>query len=83
MNFGNSILNREYLGEEMNTLPKAVGCNKLQYMLSDRPRSLTIWLDSKEAAQFLMVSVPMLRNMVSNGQVPHYKLGRRNRYRQD
>jgi excisionase family DNA binding protein len=41
------------------------------------------WLDSNEAAQFLKVSVPMLRNMTSNGQIPYYKLGRRNRYRVD
>ncbi|MFN8846388.1 MAG: helix-turn-helix domain-containing protein [Bdellovibrionales bacterium] len=52
-------------------------------MLSPSPRSLTIWLDSIEAARFLKVSVPMLRNMTSNGQIPFYKLGRRNRYRAD
>lgn len=46
-------------------------------------RSLTIWMDSREAAQFLRISVPMLRNMASNGQLPFYKLGRRNRYRRD
>ena len=47
-------------------------------------RSLTSeWLDSREAAQYLKVSEPMLRNMASNGQVPFYKLGRRNRYRKD
>ena len=46
--------------------------------------SLTFfWLDSREAAQFLKVSVGMLRNMASNGQVPYYKLGRSNRYRRD
>jgi excisionase family DNA binding protein len=38
------------------------------------------WLDSKEAAAFLKMSVETLRNLVSNGQVPYYKLGRRNRY---
>lgn len=39
------------------------------------------WLDSAEAAEFLRIGVPSLRNMTSNGQVIHYKLGRRNRYR--
>jgi excisionase family DNA binding protein len=38
------------------------------------------WLDSEQAATFLKVSVETLRNFVSNGQVPYYKFGRRNRY---
>lgn len=46
--------------------------------------SLTIeWLNSEEAAGFLRISVKALRNMTSNGQLPFYKLGRRNRYRKD
>lgn len=36
--------------------------------------------DSEEAAQFLRISVASLRNMASNGVIPYYKLGRRNRY---
>lgn len=46
-------------------------------------RSLTTeeWLDSAEAAAYLKVSLGALRNMTSNGQVPFYKMGRRNRYR--
>lgn len=53
-------------------------------MVATGPSSLTSeWLDSREAAQYLKVSEPMLRNMASNGQVPFYKLGRRNRYRKD
>ncbi len=39
------------------------------------------WLDSTEAASYLGLSVGSLRNMTSNGHIPHYKLGRRNRYR--
>lgn len=39
------------------------------------------WLDSVQAAAYLKVSVGALRNMTSNGQIPFYKLGRRNRYR--
>jgi excisionase family DNA binding protein len=54
---------------------------------SDEPssdRSLKIeWLTTEEAANFLRISVKALRNMASNGQVPFYKLGRRNRYRKD
>lgn len=47
------------------------------------PRSLTTeeWLDSVEAAVYLKVSLGALRNMTSNGQVPFYKMGNRNRYR--
>ncbi len=39
------------------------------------------WLDTVEAAKFLRVSVATLRNMTSNGLIPYYKLGRRNRYK--
>lgn len=38
------------------------------------------WLNHEEAAAYLRLSPGALRNLVSNGQVPHYKLGRRNRY---
>ncbi|MES2770227.1 MAG: helix-turn-helix domain-containing protein [Bdellovibrionota bacterium] len=41
------------------------------------------WLDTTESAEFLRVSIKSLRNMTSNGQIPFYKLGRRNRYRKD
>lgn len=43
----------------------------------------TEWLNSEEAANFLRISVKALRNMTSNGQLPFYKLGRRNRFRKD
>lgn len=46
------------------------------------PRSLTIeWLTTKQAAEYLCLSKGAFLNMVSNGQIPFYKLGRRNRYR--
>ena len=41
------------------------------------------WMDSETAAEYLSISVPVLRNLTSNGQIPFYKLGRRNRYRKD
>lgn len=46
-------------------------------------RSLTTeeWLDSVEAAAYLKVTLGALRNMTSNGQLPFYKVGNRNRYR--
>lgn len=39
------------------------------------------WLTTKEAATILRITEQALRNMTSNGKVPYYKLGRRNRYR--
>jgi excisionase family DNA binding protein len=39
------------------------------------------WLSTVEAAAYLRLSVGSLRNMTSNGQIPYYKLGGRNRYR--
>lgn len=50
------------------------------------PSSFSIeyeWLNTTDAATYLRISVGSLRNMTSNGQVPHCKLGRRNRYRKD
>ena len=38
------------------------------------------WLTTEEAAEYLKISPGSLRNMTSNGQVPFYKLARRNRY---
>ena len=40
-----------------------------------------VWLTTEEAAEYLRVSVGALRNMVSYGQVPYYKLMGRNRYK--
>lgn len=41
------------------------------------------WLRSEEAASYLKISVKTLMNLTSNGKIPFYKLGRRNRYRKD
>lgn len=38
------------------------------------------WLTTREAAEYLRIPYGSLKNMTSNGEVPHYKLGRRNRY---
>lgn len=37
-------------------------------------------LTTEEAASFLKISVGTLRNLTSNGHIPYYKFGRRNRY---
>lgn len=38
------------------------------------------WLTTVEAAEYFKLSVGSFRNLVSDGHIPHYKLGRRNRY---
>lgn len=38
------------------------------------------WLTTEEAAAYLRLSVGAFRNLTSDGHIPHYKLGRRNRY---
>lgn len=60
--------------------PRKIG---LQVYTQEGPRSLTTeeWLDSVEASVYLKVSLGALRNMTSNGQIPFYKMGKRNRYR--
>jgi excisionase family DNA binding protein len=40
-----------------------------------------VWMTTSEAASYLRVSEASLRNMSSNGSIPYYKLGRRNRYK--
>ncbi len=40
------------------------------------------WLTTIEAAAFLKISPKCLLNLTSNGKIPHYKFGRRNRYRE-
>lgn len=48
------------------------------------PSSLKFdWMDSREAADFLRISLATLRNLTSAGTVPFYKLGRRNRFRRE
>ena len=39
-----------------------------------------IWLTSKQAANYLQISVKSLFNLTSSGKIPYYKLDRRNRY---
>lgn len=41
------------------------------------------WFTSSEAADYLGISTRTLMNLTSNGKVPYYKFGRRNRYQKD
>lgn len=48
------------------------------------PKSLfnnLIWMNSTEASTYLRVSTGSLRNMVSQGQIRSYKLGKRLRFK--
>lgn len=60
-------------------------CHKEEFSLGIKPETSSLitqeWLTTEEAARYLGLSVGSLRNMASNGNVPYYKLGRRNRYR--
>ncbi|MCB0413375.1 MAG: helix-turn-helix domain-containing protein [Bdellovibrionales bacterium] len=38
------------------------------------------WFTTEEAAEYLRISPASLRNMTSNGLMPYYKIGKRNRY---
>lgn len=42
-----------------------------------------IWLNSKEAAQYLRVSPEALRVLVYRGVIKPYKLGRRSRFKRE
>ena len=53
--------------------------NKIEYMTMPCNEN-TKWLTTEEAAAFLKIDKGTLLNFVSNGMVPYYKLGRRNRY---
>lgn len=39
-----------------------------------------IWLTTQEAADFLRISAKSLLNLTSNGRIPYFKFGRRNRF---
>lgn len=41
------------------------------------------WMSTEEAASYLRISVKSLRNLTSNGKIPHYKFFKLNRYRKD
>ena len=62
-----------------------VRCNPSQSVTADHSSLTTYlnepeWLDAREAATYLRLTLGAVRNMTSNGQLPHYKLGKRVRY---
>lgn len=60
-----------------------MNCRTQKNKVQDSESSLTIWMNSKEASDYLRVSMQTLWNMTSNGKIPFYKIGRSNRYRRD
>jgi excisionase family DNA binding protein len=52
-------------------------------MLEDKQRLFDnlIWLDAKEAASYLRISVNALRIKACRGEIPKYKLGRTLRFK--
>lgn len=65
---------------------ESVADNDDDYDIEDSNSSLKTeedneWLTTDEAAAYMRLSVGSFRNMVSDGHVPHFKLGRRNRYK--
>jgi excisionase family DNA binding protein len=47
-------------------------------------KDMVTWFNTSEAAEYLSISKGVLLNMVSRGEIPYYKLGRRsNRYRKE
>jgi excisionase family DNA binding protein len=57
-------------------------CSSARTEVSVQASSLTTeWMDTAAASRYLAVSPASLRNMVSQGKIPYYKLGRCNRYR--
>ena len=72
-----------------DTKPEPTDMYELLCEISDQvireSRSISVspddeWLNSKQAAHYLKVSVAQLHNLTSAGQIPHYKMGRANRY---
>lgn len=46
-------------------------------------KDMVTWMNTSEAAEYLSISKGRLLNLVSQGVIPVYKLGRSNRYRKE
>ena len=68
---------------QAHSTEKLCSCSKSQIEENTNARSLTVeleWLNTDQAADYLCLSSGALRNLTSEGKVPYYKLGQRNRY---
>jgi excisionase family DNA binding protein len=46
----------------------------------EEPQSLHVWMTVEEVARYLRVSKSVVYNLTSNGYLPYYKIGGRNRF---
>ena len=51
------------------------------FLQSSLKTESVVWFSSAQASTYLDITVQSLMNMTSNGKLPYYKLGRRNRYK--
>ena len=66
--------------KKITSAKDSVYIDKITMLQSNNSSLKFIWLDSQEAASYLRISVKTLMNLSSNGELPFYKFGRRNRY---
>lgn len=52
----------------------------IRNLAGPKPCQAEEWLTTAEAASYLRVGSKRLLNLCSNGRIPHYKLGRSNRF---
>ena len=68
-----------------NNRPQNIIPNEVELSLpiasSLKFESDNVWFSTIQTANYLDISVNALLNMTSNGKIPYYKLGRRNRYK--
>ncbi len=69
------------MGTSESTDKKSRSCDNKSLQSSLTTEEEDKFLTTAEAAAFLRLPQQSLHNMVSNGQVPVFKLGRRNRFR--
>lgn len=82
-NINNKIENNIKSFEKTNTNRSEniiSGVNELSFSQT-RLGSEIVWFSTLQTASYLDLSVQAVLNMTSNGKLPYYKLGRRNRYK--
>lgn len=66
--------------ESLMTMTNVIATKAGNGSLKTEQNEIENLLTTEELATLLKVSPGVVRNMTSNGQLPYYKLGRRNRY---
>ena len=47
---------------------------------NEEPKRIIVWMTAEEVAAYLKVSKGVVYNLTSNGYLPYYKVGGRNRF---